>query len=171
MFTLRPLRATDAADVLAAFESDPGMQRQGTVRNLEEAEAYVAALLDGPSTAFAIAEGDRLVGLIGVTVEPVNRVGWFWYWMNASHRGLGWASKSAVAVANWALSDGGCERLELGHRAGNPLSANVAGAAGFVREGRERGKFLVDGVREDVLTYGRLATDPWPRASVQITRA
>lgn len=170
MLILRPLRSTDAPDVLAAFQSDPGMARQGTVTTHDEADAYVASLLAGRGAAFAITDDDRLVGLVGVTVDPVHRVGWFWYWMNASHRGLGWASKSATAVANWALSEGGCDRLELGHRAGNPLSANVAGAAGFVREGRERGKFLIDGVREDVLTYGRLATDPWPRADVEISR-
>lgn len=74
-----------------------------------------------------------------------------------------------MTVANWALRSGGCERLELGHRADNPLSGNVAAAAGFKHEGRERAKFLVDGERIDVLTYGRLATDPWPTADVEIS--
>ncbi len=92
-------------------------------------------------------------------------MGWFWYWMNKSHRGLGWASRAATAVANWALASGGCERLELEHRSDNPLSGNVAGAAGFIREGRSRGKFLVDEQRIDVLTYGRLVADPWPSAA------
>ncbi len=44
----------------------------------------------------------------------------------------------------------------------NPASAGVAAAAGFVREGVERGKFLIDGERIDVVTYGRLRSDPWP---------
>jgi RimJ/RimL family protein N-acetyltransferase len=73
-------------------------------------------------------------------------------------------------VSNWALRSGGCERLELGHRADNPLSGNVAAAAGFRHEGRQRGKFLIDGHRVDVLTYGRLSTDPWPTATVEIAR-
>lgn len=90
--------------------------------------------------------------------------------MNKSHRGRGWASTSAIAVSNWALRSGGCERLELGHRADNPLSGNVAAAAGFRHEGRQRGKFLIDGHRVDVLTYGRLSTDPWPTATVEIAR-
>ena len=161
---IRPLRAADAPDVLAAFASSDDMARQGTVTTDAEAEAYVERLLsaeDG-SRAFAIADDDRLVGLIGLTVDPVNRVGWVWYWMNASHRGRGWASAGTTAVANWALRSGGCERLELAHRANNPLSGNVAAYAGFMREGRERGKFLVDGERIDVLTYGRLKSDPWP---------
>ncbi|NHB84130.1 GNAT family N-acetyltransferase [Tessaracoccus sp. HDW20] len=146
------------------------MARQGTVTTLAEAEAYVAALQERGDLAFAITDDDRLVGLVGVSVDAVNRVGWFWYWMNASHRGRRWASLAATAVANWALSSGGCERLELGHRADNPLSGNVAGAAGFVHEGRERGKFLIDGQRVDVLTYGRLVSDPWPIATLEITR-
>ena len=170
--TLRPLRADDAADVLAAFDSDPGMARQGTVTTIAEADAYIYGLLDpsGNNHPFAICDGDRLVGLVAVTVDTANRVGWFWYWMNKSHRGRGWASTSAIAVSNWALRSGGCERLELGHRADNPLSGNVAAAAGFRHEGRQRGKFLIDGHRVDVLTYGRLSTDPWPTATVEIAR-
>ena len=170
--TLRPLRADDAADVLAAFDSDPGMARQGTVTTIAEADAYVYGLLDpaGNTRSFAICDDDRLVGLVAVTVDTANRVGWVWYWMNASHRGRGSASASATAVSNWALRSGGCERLELGHRADNPLSGNVAAAAGFRHEGRQRGKFLIDGHRVDVLTYGRLSTDPWPTATVEIAR-
>lgn len=162
--TVRRLRASDAAAVLAAFESSPDMARQGTVRTLAEAEMYIDRLLAPDSTthAFAIADGDRLVGLVGITVDESNLVGWFWYWMNKSHRGRRWASLAVTTAANWALGPGGLERLELGHRVSNPLSGNVAGAAGFVREGRERGKFLIDGQRHDVLIYGRLATDPWP---------
>lgn len=170
--TLRALRADDAADVLAAFDSDPSMARQGTVTTVAEADAYIYGLLDpsGNNHPFAICDGDRLVGLVAVTVDRANRVGWFWYWMNKSHRGRGWAAASAIAVSNWALRSGGCERLELGHRADNPLSGNVAAAAGFRHEGRQRGKFLIDGHRVDVLTYGRLSTDPWPTATVEIAR-
>ena len=42
----------------------------------------------------------------------------------------------------------------------NPASGGVAHAASFVLEGREREKFLIDGERIDVLTYGRLRSDP-----------
>jgi RimJ/RimL family protein N-acetyltransferase len=56
----------------------------------------------------------------------------------------------------------GLERLELGHRVDNPASGAVARAAGFLHEGTEREKFLIGGERVDVLSYGRLATDPAP---------
>ena len=61
--TLRALRADDAADVLAAFDSDPSMARQGTVTTVAEADAYIYGLLDpsGNNHPFAICDGDRLV--------------------------------------------------------------------------------------------------------------
>ncbi len=70
--------------------------------------------------------------------------------------------RAAATVAEWALTVRGLERLELGHRVNNPASGAVARRAGFIREGTERGKFLIDGNRIDVATYGRLRTDPAP---------
>lgn len=151
--------------MLDAFASDPAMVRQGEVTTLEQAEAYVAHLTapDTGRRVFAVTSDDGgLVGVVGVMVDAANRIGWFWYWMHAAHRGRGWTSAAAASVADWALTAGGCERLELGHRANNPASGAVARAAGFVLEGREREKFLVDGERIDVLTYGRLRSDPTP---------
>ncbi|WP_278234626.1 GNAT family protein [Isoptericola sp. AK164] len=161
---LRPLTADDAEAVLAAFRSAPDMARQGTVTTPQEAERYVARLTDpdGPHRAWAVDDGGTCVGLVAVTVDAANATGWFWYWVHATHRGRGLARRAAAAVADWALSDGGLHRLELGHRMNNPASGAVARAAGFVREGTEREKFLVDGRRVDVATYGRLRTDPVP---------
>lgn len=71
-------------------------------------------------------------------------------------------SRSAAAVANWALTDLGLFRLELGHRANNPASGSIALAAGFIQEGRERQKLRYGDERFDTLTYARLADDPVP---------
>lgn len=161
--TLRPLRADDAPDVLAAFVSAEDMARQGDVTDLASAVAYLQRLLaEGQHVPFAVIWDDRVVGVVGITLDAANRNGWFWYWMHAAHRGRGWTSRAAAMVANWALSDGGLERLELGHRVNNPASERVALAAGFVREGVERRKLLVEGERVDVVTCGRLADDPEP---------
>lgn len=113
---------------------------------------------------------DELIGLIGVSIEEPHRSGWFFYWQHAGSRGRGLTSRAAATVANRALrpvADGGwgLERLELGHRVNNPASGAVARAAGFVQEGIERQKFLLDGERHDVLTYGRLRSDPVPATS------
>lgn len=160
---LRPLRASDAPAVLAAFAADPEMSRQGTVRDLTEAREYVRRHTTPGVLAHAVCvETDALVGLVVIQVDAENRTGWFSYWTHPEHRGRGWTARAAATVATWALTGGGLERLELGHRANNPASGAVARAAGFVHEGTEREKFLIEGRRIDVLTYGRLRADPAP---------
>ena len=165
---LRPLRPADAPAVLDAYRSADDMARQGTVTTPAQARQQVAWLREADRRATAIVDGtDALMGLVALTIDPEDRNGWFSYWLHAAHRGQGLAARAAVAVAERALTppaEGGwgLERLELGHRANNPASGAVARAAGFVHEGTERGKFLIDGRRVDVLTYGRLLTDPAP---------
>jgi RimJ/RimL family protein N-acetyltransferase len=162
---LRPLRDGDAEGVLAAFEANADMARQGTVATLSDAERYVANLLapGAPHRPWVIADRGRLVGLVCVSVDDENRSGWFWYWMTDAARGRGWMSRAAATVADRALTQWGLDRLELGHRVNNPASGAIARAAGFVKEGTERAKFLVQGQRIDVDTYGRLRSDPQPQ--------
>lgn len=164
--TLRPLREADAGAVLAAFQSSPDLGRTHAITSLATAQAYVAHLChpEGPHRAFAIVDGDLLVGLVAVTVNTRTRTGWFWYWMHREFRGRGWTLRAAAQVANWALLPGGVDRLELEHRSDNPESAAIATAAGFIHEGTQRQKLRVDDRRIDVLTYGRLLSDPVPAA-------
>ena len=170
---LRPVRAdgADATAVLDAFRSAPDMERQGDVTDLESATRYLAWLTADDRRAIALCdEDDRMLGIVGVSIDDLNRSGWVFYWLHASARGGGLMSRAAATVCDRALApekEGGwgLERLELGHRANNPASGGVARAAGFVVEGRERGKFLMDGERIDVLTYGRLRSDQAPYAA------
>jgi RimJ/RimL family protein N-acetyltransferase len=170
-YGLRPVRSGDAPAVLAAFRSAADMARQGGVRTLEQAQEQVAWLRAPQRRAVAIVDAeDLLVGLVAISVDEENRSGWFFYWLHAEHRGRGLASRAAASVADRALTPSaeggwGLERLELGHRVNNPASAAVARAAGFVEEGLERGKFLIDGERLDVRTCGRLRSDPPPPVS------
>ncbi|MGO1945505.1 N-acetyltransferase [Brachybacterium sp. JB7] len=166
---LRRVRESDATAILAAFSSAADMARQGNVSTLDQAHEMAAWLAAPSRHGMAIVETstDGLVGVVGVSVEPEDRLGWFFYWLAADARGRGVCGRAAATVANRALrpqAEGGwdLERLELGHRANNPASGAVARAAGFVHEGTERAKFLIDGERHDVLTHGRLRTDPVP---------
>lgn len=166
--TLRPVRADDAEAVLAAFTAHPDMARQGEVGTPEQARTYVDWLLGEQRRAVAVTRpDDTMIGLVAVSIDEDNKVGWFFYWMHPDARGRGLAARAAATVAHRALSPiaqggWGLDRLELGHRANNPASGAVARAAGFVHEGTERQKFLIDGERHDVLTYGRLRTDRAP---------
>lgn len=162
-YRIRPVQEGDADAVLEAFGSAPDMARQGDVTDPASAQEYVAWLREPARRSFAVCAGERMVGLVAVSVDELNRNGWVFYWMHAAHRGGGVMARAVATVADWALAPGpaggGLERLELGHRVNNPASGRVALAAGFVQEGREREKFLIDGQRVDVLTYGRLRSD------------
>lgn len=160
---LRVIEERDAPAVLDAFDDD-AMRRQGTIRTLEEAQNWVSFMGGrGERLALAIDLDGQMVGAVVVSsIDQENETGWFWYWMHREHRGKGWMSRAAVTLADHALTEMLLHRLELGHRANNPASGGVARAAGFIREGTEREKFLVNGERVDVHTYSRLATDPWP---------
>lgn len=162
---VRRLKPEDAADVLAGFSADPEMSRQGDVTDLDSAQKYIDFITDSDqgNQGFAVAVAARCTGVVGINGATAHRLGWFFYWMHPQFRGHGLTARAAAAVANWALDSGGFERLELGHRVTNPASAAVAQAAGFIHEGTERKKFLIDGQRVDVLTYGRLGTDPLPQ--------
>ena len=160
---LRRVRPSDSQAVLQAFTA-PDMSRQGDVHDLTSAATYAQRLSENPF-AFGLTTDGTLLGVVALNVDHQNKLGWFWYSTHPSHRQRGLTKRAAATVANWALSEGGLERLELGHRANNPASGRVARAAGFIQEGIERKKFLVDGERVDVLTYGRLRTDPPPNTA------
>jgi len=156
----RRLLSSDAPYVLAAFISASDMARQGAVSDLASAQAYVDQLLDDSHYAFAIDVAGQLVGLVAISVDQPNRSGWLWYWMHADHRGKGLVSNAVRAVSDWALDSGLVDRLELGVRVNNPASIRIAEKAGFVLEGLERQKFLINGQRIDARNYARLRTDP-----------
>ncbi len=141
------------------------MQRQADITTLAQATDLTEHLSTASSDGeiFAIDLAGRLIGVVSVSaIETTHHTGWCWSWMHVDHRSRGWTSRATATVAAWALGERGLQRLELGHRVDNPASGVIALAAGFVQEGRERGKFLFDGQRVDVLTYGRLVTDPPP---------
>lgn len=165
---LRPLVAADAAAVLDGFRADPQMRRQGEVKDLDSALKYIVFLTNAEQSnvAFAVEAEGRCVGVVAISGASAHRLGWFFYWMHRDFRGRGLMSRAAATVAQWALNHGGFERLELGHRANNPASGRVALAAGFIQEGLERKKFIIDGERVDAATYGRLSTDPAPHTEL-----
>lgn len=119
--------------------------------DLASAEKYVVWLRELARRSFAVWSGDRMVGRVAVCVDQVNRSEWVFSWMHATHRGRGVTVRAVATVGDWSLAPepggDGLERLELGHRVNNPASWRAAVAAGFVQEGRERGKFLIDGER------------------------
>ena len=81
--------------------------------------------------ALRLAPGGELLGVVGLR-SPEHEIG---YWIGAPHRGAGYMSEAATAVADWALDGGvrGAQSLRWRAVEGNIASAKVARAAGFRR--------------------------------------
>ncbi|WP_199783823.1 GNAT family protein [Streptomyces sp. ATexAB-D23] len=165
---LRPWEMSDASAVREAF-AEPGMERQADapVVTVSDAEEWIGRRQDQWSreAAFAFAVADAsgtALGGVSVSGPDAHATGWVSYWTGSAARGKGVATLGCRALADWCFAELGLFRLELGHRTNNPASCRVALASGFVAEGLQRRKLAYDGVRYDVETHARLATDPRP---------
>jgi RimJ/RimL family protein N-acetyltransferase len=133
---------------------------------LDDALDYVTELVPadwnhgGASFAIADAATDQWLGNIGLKPLDVRGAGEIGYLLAPWARGRGVASAAARALAEWAFAHG-VHRVELVANVENVASQRVAMAAGFQREGVQRGVDpLRDGGYADVIGYSRLAGDP-----------
>lgn len=167
MTQLRPWRDSDAAALLDASLTSPDLDTQlggATPETLDDAQVYIAEHLGSTDSRrnWAIVRDGAVVGNVGLSaIEHRHRTAWAYYWVAASARGQGLATRALIAASDWAFSQG-LFRIELGHRVNNPASCLVAARAGFLREGIERQKLIYGEERFDVERHARLATDPVP---------
>jgi RimJ/RimL family protein N-acetyltransferase len=82
------------------------------------------------------------------------------YGVRPAQRGRGYASEAVAALARWALSRGGMQRIQLCAVTGNLPSLRVAEKAGFQREGTLRRAQLEDDGLHDLAVFSLLADDP-----------
>jgi RimJ/RimL family protein N-acetyltransferase len=88
------------------------------------------------------------------------------YFLRASARGRGLATRAVRLVARWAFDELAIERIELRAHPENEPSRRVAERAGFTREGVERAsRALPDGTRFDSIVYSLIRTDEPPRVN------
>jgi RimJ/RimL family protein N-acetyltransferase len=79
------------------------------------------------------------------------------YFLRASARGRGLATRGVRLVARWAFDELGIERIELRAHPENEASVRVAERAGFTREGVERAsRAWPDGRRFDSILFSLL---------------
>jgi RimJ/RimL family protein N-acetyltransferase len=85
------------------------------------------------------------------------------YFLRASARGRGFATRAVFLLARWAFDELGIQRLELRAHPDNEASIRVAERAGFTREGIERAsRSWPDGSRFDSVLFSLLPTDARP---------
>jgi len=165
---LRPWRGEDADDLAAACD-DPLTQRflpllpgQYTRADADWwiTEGAPTAFATG-GAAYAVADPttDRVLGGAGLRPRSAGAAE-MGYWVAPWARSGGVATAAARMLAAHAFSEG-LERLILRTDPANAPSQRVAIAAGFAREGVERGGGRArDGGRHDVIVWARLDTDP-----------
>lgn len=115
---------------------------------------------------YVVFDGAELIGGVTVTrVVPERDQAEVGYWVAASARGKGVATRAVRAVVRAAF-DAGLGRIELLAEPENIGSHRVAVAAGFHREGVRRMPGRRRGGRFDFVAWSRLITDsgePMPR--------
>jgi len=82
------------------------------------------------------------------------------YGVRPDRRRRGYASEAVVALARWALAEGGMQRIQLTAVTGNLPSLRVAEKAGFRREGTLRRAQLEDDGLHDLAVFSLLDDDP-----------
>jgi RimJ/RimL family protein N-acetyltransferase len=131
----------DDADLVTRYCQDPLFERYLTTPwpySRSDAEEFLGTYVpdswaSGIELTWAIrrAPGAPVLGMIGVR-ETQHELG---FWLGAEHRGAGFMSEAATAVAEWTLGGGirGAKTVFWRAVEGNLASAKVARAAGFRR--------------------------------------
>ena len=166
--TLRPFRIEDV-DVVAAACNDPMVQlytrvptpctagRRARVRRRSRRPPLFEESLDLAITA---ADGDRLLGAIGLIVDRHDdaraEIG---YWVAPDERNRGAAGRALALMSRWAVGPGRFARLDLQAAVANLASIRVAERCGFVREGTARGAWYRGPERTDMAIFSLLSGD------------
>ena len=174
--TLRPW-SRDDAEFIANASADRAIRRYSVPHDrrghptpplsITDAEATIDefaanwrafATTGTPSgVAFAImgARSGEVAGMCGVddwSTEDVAQIG---YWLAASARGRGYATRAVILLTRW-LFELGAARVFLTIVAGNETSVEVARRAGFVYEGTMRSHGVWQDQRCDVMWFAAL---------------
>ena len=100
--------------------------------------------------------GSRLVGECSLhAIDWRNRVAQVGVCLwQPEERRRGYGRQAVGFLLEWATGQLGMERLEAWILATNLPSQRLVTQLGFVREGTLRGRYLLDGVRQDMAVYG-----------------
>lgn len=106
-------------------------------------------------------DSEQLIGVIMLAqiMREALQSGILGYLLDEAHNGKGYATEAAVLMCRYAFEELGLHRLEAGVMPSNVGSWRVLEKAGFVREGLERKKLMINGVWEDHYLYSMLETD------------
>jgi RimJ/RimL family protein N-acetyltransferase len=137
--TVRTLTVRDAELLVEATRNEPGMAVWGPhpvgPYTPEDAISALRAWDDAGQTSFGVMAGDRLAGALGLMPDQPGSAE-LAYWVRPEDRGRRIAGHALRALADWALAEGGFERVWLEINPDNAASLKVAERAGFTFEER-----------------------------------
>ena len=162
---LRPFEVGDAGAVAAACQDpdilrftfmEDGLTEAGAVEWINRAKEWWPR----GNLRFAIVDAgdDRLLGQVGLGVNPRHLSAEGYYWVVPSERGRGVASQGLGLVTDWGFSKG-IERLFLLIHPENRASNRLVAKMGFVREGILRAYEPVKDQRPDLVSWSLLPND------------
>jgi RimJ/RimL family protein N-acetyltransferase len=160
---LRPPAAADG-DAYRRVRTDPDTRHWMDWDDAAEDKEAIAATIaraaeswaEGTWAVFLVEAKGEVVGgaNIGFYEEDIAEVS---YYLAASARGRGYATRAVRLLARWAFEENGVERLVLRANPANGASLRVAERAGFTREGIARSSHLrSDGSRVDQVVFSLL---------------
>jgi len=143
---LRPWGVADAHWYVAARDEEvfrwTTEPRELTVAETEAAIEAVNASEEVFSFAIVEVQSNQILGNIALVKDENHlRVGEVMYWLAASARGRGVATKAVRLVSHWALTELGLKRITLKTEVDNVPSQRVAERTGFrkFRQSEENG--------------------------------
>lgn len=122
-----------------------------------------ARALEGEGAGFSRAIVDpegRLAGVVGLTVDRLNRAGAIGYWLDAESEGKGVVTAAVATLAEHGFEHYRLLRVEIRADVENRASCAVAERLGFALEGVARQAYRVsDEHQSDDAVYSLLASD------------
>lgn len=164
---IRSWRSSDIEQVVGLIQ-DPEIPRWTgipTPYTRKEARAFFKtnarqeAMGIGTDAAIVDSSSGDLLGGVGLKLRITSSTAEIGYWVTASMRRRGVATRAVTLIARWAFNDLSVRRLELLTHVDNQASERVALKCGFSREGVLRSYRAIKGERVDLTIFSLLPED------------
>lgn len=168
MTELRPIRVDDL-DVITKWKTDPdyGSEFQwvgyGSTRSFRDKVAN-DEVFDDDGGAFAVVDGDELLGDISWRKEQTGPWGHSWCFdigivLRPAARGKGHGSRAQASLADYLFSHTNVNRIQASTDVDNVAEQRSLEKAGFTREGVMRGFQWRQGAWRDMVLFSKVRGD------------
>ena len=162
---LRPFHPNDV-DAVYAFNStaqwSPYLRSTPEGYTRKNAEDFVARAILQDSNVFAqfaITMGRKVVGSIGLKMEPQHGTGELKFSIGAPHKARGIATEAATAVLEYGFTGLGLSKIHARADGSNDGVIQMFAKIGMNQEGLLKGQRLHGDERVDEVIFGALRTD------------